>query len=123
MIGLALLFSMAGVLAQDTEESDEMAATMRLMDDAEAALPDAVTRAIVLPRVVSENVAETPAEGNVGKGLSTANEKAPRRQHEPQLADNVRENAAEMAGKAQEDRENRGRSEDRPEPPGPPDRN
>ena len=46
---IMLLFSLSLALAEDAKAGDELDASMRLMDDAEADLPDAVTRTIQLP--------------------------------------------------------------------------
>ena len=121
--GLAFMFSMAGVLAQDTEESDEMETTMRLMDNADAKLPNAVIKVIELPQHLrgkdSSKYNPTAVEASA-KGLLKAEDK---RRGDDGLthAEEALEHAADMAGEAHDNRETRGRSEDRPDPPGRPD--
>ena len=113
----ALLLSANIAWAQDDGEAES---TIRLMGVAEASLPDAVTKEITLPAAVAEDKA---AVENAARGLEKANENRQRREEGLSTADEARERGAEMAGEAQENRENRGRSEDRPEPPanpGPP---
>jgi type IV secretory pathway VirB10-like protein len=118
--GLALFSNTGAVQAQDSDESDEMEATMRLMGDAEAELPDAVTRLIELPDAVLDKHPESPAVGASADGMMKANEN-PRRQEDGfEQANDARENAADMAEQAQDNQESRGRSQDRPDPPGPP---
>lgn len=96
--------------------ADEGEATIRLMSNAEAELPGAVTREIKLPEYLREDVA---AVENAAKGLSTANQF--RSKEGLTQAAEARERGAEMAEAAQENRENRGRSDDRPAPPEMPD--
>ena len=96
------------------------------MGAAEAKLPGAVTKEISLPDSV---VDDSAAVENAAQGLATANENRLRREEGLARADEARENGAEMAEDAMENRESRGRSGDRPErpdmpqppsPPGPP---
>lgn len=96
--------------------ADEGEATIRLMSNAEAELPDAVTREIKLPEYLKEDVA---AVQNAAKGLSRANRV--RSQEGLTQAAEARERGAEMAEAAQENSENRDRSDDRPMPPERPD--
>lgn len=96
------------------EESDEAESTIRLMGAAEAELPEAVTKEITLPPAVAEDSA---AVENAKRGLDNANENRQRREKGLSQADEARERGADMADEAQDNRENRGRSEDRPEPP------
>lgn len=113
----ALLLSANIAWAQDDGEAES---TIRLMGAAEASLPDAVTKKITLPAAVAEDKA---AVENAARGLEKANENRQRREEGLSKADEARERGAEMAGEAQNNRENRGRSDDRPEPPanpGPP---
>jgi hypothetical protein len=114
VFGLALFVSAGGVFAEDTDGSDNMEATMRLMGKAEAELPDAITNEITLPDAVLDKDPESPAVDASKSGLDKANEHWP-------FADDAINNAAGMAEQAQENRETRGRSEDRPEPPDVPD--
>ena len=96
------------------EDGNEAESTIRLMGAAEAALPEAVTKEITLPEAVAEDAV---AVDNAAQGLETANKNRQRREAGPSQANEARERGAEMAGEAQDNRENRGRSEDRPEPP------
>jgi len=124
IFGLVLMFSMGIVLPQETDESDGMEATMRLMGNAEAELPDAVTKEIKLPDSLLEKHPDSPAiadeETGGAKGHETANLNRERREQGLDRAAEAREHAADLAGDAHDNRETRGRSEDRPDPPGPP---
>ncbi len=111
----AILLSANVAWAEDEAES-----TIRLMGAAEAELPEAVTKEITLPAAITE---DTAAVEKAAKGLQTANENRERREAGLSRADEARERGAEMSDEARNNRENRGRSEDRPEPPtnpGPP---
>lgn len=122
IFGLFLMFSMGGVLAEEADESDEMEVTMRLMHHAEAELPNAVTKEITLPEHLldeeSSQYNPTAAE-NSANGLTKA-EDARRGDDGLTHAEEALEHAADMAGDAHDNRETRGRSEDHPEPQGPP---
>ena len=123
---VALLLGTTNVLAQEAEDEDEdgMEATMRLMDNAEVELPDAVTKEIHLPDSLLEKNPDTPAIDNSAKGQQTADENRSRREEGQANAEEAREHGAEMSEQAQENRENHGRAKDRPEPPnGPPGKN
>ena len=100
-------------------DGDEAESTIRLMGAAEAELPDAVTKEITLPEAASEDSA---AVDNTERKMKTANENRQRREKGLAQADEARERGANMAGEAHDNRENRGRSEDRPEPPADPGR-
>ena len=113
----ALLLSFSGVQAQDPDEGEEAESTIRLMSEAEAELPDAVTKEISLPATVAEDSA---AVKNSAKSLEKVNEKHDRREQGLSKADDARDRGAEMANEARDNRENRGRSQDRPDPPKPP---
>lgn len=113
-------------LAQD-EDAELEEATIRLMGEAEAELPEAVTREIVLPERVKVDAA---AVEQSARGLATANEARERRGQGQDVAAEARENAAaearenasEMSELARENAENRSRgNENRPDPPGRPD--
>ncbi len=129
LLGLSTLLLSAGVaLAQDDDASaaDPAESTIRLMSAAEAELPEAVTKEILLPPAAIENSA---AVEKAERGSQTARENRERREKGLSRADEAREHGAEMAEKARTNRENRGRFEDRstpperPEPPkGPPDK-
>lgn len=107
----ALLLSANAAWAEDGDEAES---TIRLMGAAEAALPEAVTKEIRLPAAVAEDSA---AVENATRGLDNANENRQRREKGLSQADEARERGADMADEAHSNRENRGRSEDRPEPP------
>jgi hypothetical protein len=114
---LMLLFSFSLALAEDSDDSGELDATMRLMDDAEAESSHAVTRPIQLPehlRVYS--VATEKSE----KGLKAANAGSGNSTFGRETADAARERASGMSEAAIENRENHGRSEDPPNRPDPP---
>ena len=122
---VVLIFGYSSAWAQDAGTGDEAETTIRLMGVAEAELPDAVTKEIVLPESVPEDSA---AVENAQAGLDTANENRARREEGLATADEASQRGAEMAEEALENRENRGRSEDNmpggtpgiPDNPGPP---
>lgn len=119
MTAIVLTTVGANAWAQD---SDGAEATIRLMGAAEAELPDAVTREIVLPAHLLEASKEDQAAAveHAAKGLDNANENRARREQGNSQAEESRERGEEMSEAAHENRENRGRSEDHPEPPDPP---
>lgn len=123
---LPVLLLMLGVnagYAQDSDADDEIESTIRLMGEAEAELPDAVTKEISLPAAAIENSAAVEKAVN---GLQNANANRERREAGQDNAAEAKERGAEMAEEARQNRENRGRSEnrpdrpDRPDPPNPP---
>ena len=120
---MALLVSAGNAWTQDSDDTEDAEATIRLMGAAEAELPDAVTKEISLPDAVGDDSA---AVKNAARGLETANENRQRREKGLTTADEARERGSEMASDAMENRENRGRSDnlpdrpDVPEPPNPP---
>jgi len=95
-------------------DGDEAESTIRLMDAAEAELPEAVTKEITLPEAASEDSA---AVTNTEREMKTANKNRQRRKEGLLQADEARERSSNMANEAQDNRESRGRSGDRPEPP------
>jgi hypothetical protein len=110
-------FSFSMALADDADELD---ATMRLMDDAEAQLPEAVTKPIQLPEHLRN---DSVAAGKSESGHQTANA-ARNDEHRQSGIDNAteaRERAHGMSEEAKENRANLGRSEDRQDPPDRPD--
>ncbi len=124
--GLALLFTAGAVFAQ--EDEGDLEGTIRLMGEAEAELPEAVTREIALPDIIDVDAAAVEASA---EGLATANEARQNRGQELSVADearenaaaDARENAADMAEEARENAENRSRADEfRPETPDVPDR-
>jgi len=125
---LCLILSASVVLAQDDDASatDPAESTIRLMGAAEAELPEAVTKEIMLPPAAIEN---SSAVERAERGSETASQNRDRREKGLSRADEAREKGAEMADEARKNRENRGRFEDRPTPPerpeppkGPPDK-
>ena len=114
LLGAALLFSSSPAWTQETADEDPTSATIRLMSNAEAELPDAVTREIKLP----ENLAEdTEAVTNSVRGLTTANQNRLEGNEGLEQAEEAQQHGVEMSDSAQENRENRGRSDDQPGPP------
>lgn len=108
----------AGAWAADDDGAE---ATIRLMGTAEAERPDAVTKTITLPpHLMVEGEDQVAAVEKAKKGHDKANERLDKREKGQMQADAAREKGAEMSEKANENRENRGRSEDRPDPPGRP---
>lgn len=112
---IMLLSSMSLALADDVDELD---ATMRLMGDAEAESPETVTVKIELPAHLMEG---SVAAEKSAKGHRAANDAISKREHGRDSTGQARDRASEMADGAKENRENHGRSEDRPEPPTRPD--
>ena len=102
----ALILALTG--SQSWADGDTDAeSTIRLMGNAEAALPDAVTKEITLPaHLLGEDTEDQKtAVKKAEKGLAKANERE------------ARERGAEMSEKAKGKREERGRSESHPTPP------
>lgn len=123
ILALALMaFSGNGWTAMSDDDAE---ATIRLMGKAEAELPDAVTKEITLPQHLLDANKEdqNTAVENSAKGLKTANENRDKKHGNDasEQAQEARERGQEMSDKAKENRENRGRSKDRPDPPGRPD--
>ena len=117
---IMLLTGMSLALAEDSDDGDELDATMRLMDDAEAESSETVTLKIELPEHLMEG---TVAAEKSAKGHATANDAISKRENGLRDIEEARDRANEMAEGAKENRENHGRSEDHPEPPdrpGPP---
>lgn len=101
------------------EDGDEAESTIRLMGAAEAELPDAVTKEISLPAAVTEDSA---AVEKAARGHDKAIENRQRQEKGLSQADEARERGSDRADDAHDNRENRGRSEDRPKPPANPGR-
>ena len=119
------LMGVSGVALAD-EPGDDSEVTISLMPSANDDLPDVVTNRIPLPDL-KELVGNGTAEENVMKRATKALEHADKkrtegREHGWSQADMAREQAQDMAENAKAKNENRGRSEDRPEPPDPPGR-
>ena len=106
-----LLLSMSLALADDPDDGEELDATMRLMDDAEAVLPDAVTKPIELP----EHLRDDPVALDKSKNGHQAADAARDNEHR----ENGLNNAAEARDRARDMAD--GAKEDRPEPPNRPD--
>lgn len=117
VLGTVWLALSAGVALADDDDADPAESTIRLMDAAEAELPEAVTKEIKLPPAALENSA---AVENAERGTQTANENRERRENGLARADEARERGAEMADEAHNNRENRGRIKEPPAPPDPP---
>jgi 5-deoxy-D-glucuronate isomerase len=115
----ALLLGYSSAWAEDEALDEVTETTIRLMGNAEAQLPDAVTKEIALPESVPEDSA---AVLNAQRGLDQANEARTRRETGLATAEQARERGAGMAEQARENRETRGRSQDRPERPAVPER-
>ena len=113
---LCLALSVSVVLAQEDDASaeDPAEATIRLRGAAEAEVPEAVTKEIKQPPAAVEN---SKAVEKAASGLQSARENRDRRENGLSRADEAREHGAEMAEEARQNRENRGRCEDRPTPP------
>ena len=108
-------------IAADKTNALPAEATIRLMDEADADLPDAVMNEVALPAL--------PATSQGANGLTTAAPNIDRRNIGQDVAEgaleNARDNANAMAEDALEKAEQRGRSgehmpDDPPNPPGPP---
>lgn len=109
-----LVLSGAPALADD----DAAEATIRLMGEAEMERPEAVTKEITLPKhllVATDD--QRRAVERAEQGLAKANERNDHRESGQMQADAARERIADMQEKARENRENRGRADDRPDPP------
>ncbi len=114
----ALILALTG--SQSWADGDTDAeSTIRLMGNAEAALPDAVTKEITLPAHLLEVDADDQKATveKAEKDLSKANERNGHRENGQSQADEARERGAEMSEKAKGKREERGRSESHPTPP------
>lgn len=120
IIAATMLVGPGVAWTQDEVAEDEAETTIRLMGAAEAELPSAVTDPIELPDAVPDDAAAREAGQD---GIDNANLNRARREEGLMTADEARERGAEAVEDAMENRENQGRSEDRPEPPdnpGPP---
>lgn len=117
LLSATLLLGSSISWAADDSDEPEAELTIRLMGAAEATLPEAVTKELSLPEAANE---DSVAVENAEQGLETANENKMRREEGLARADEARERGSEMADEAQDNRENRGRSEDHPEPPNQP---
>ncbi len=117
VFGAALLLSTCPSWADEPDDGDNTKATIRLMSNAEAEFPAAVTKTITLP----ENFADDEAVANSARGrLLTANTNRLIGNQGIDRAEEEQQRRMEMAEAAQEAQENMGRSEDRPDPPNKP---
>jgi hypothetical protein len=111
LIASITIFGTGVAQAQDQSAGDEEEqTTIRLMGAADAELPDAVVKEIVLP----ENAADEAAL-NAADGLLKAEERHDRRENGLSTADEARDNASDMADDALDNVENRGRADDLPD--------
>ena len=115
-----LLFSFSLALAEDSVDSGELDATMRLMDDAEAESSHAVTRPIELPQHLRDR-GDSVAVDKSANGLEAANAGSDNSAFGRDTADAAHERASGMSEAAKDNRENHGRSEELPDPPNRPD--
>jgi regulator of protease activity HflC (stomatin/prohibitin superfamily) len=114
LLGAALLLSSSPAWTQEQADEDPTSATIRLMSNAEAELPDEVIKTIELPGDFEE---DREAVKNSARGLATANRNRLEGNKGLEQAEEAQQRGAEMAESAQENRENQGRSDDRPGPP------
>jgi len=119
---IAALVVLMGVSTGAWATGDDGAeATIRLMGTAEAERPEAVTKTISLPpHLTVDGDDQVATVENAKNGHDKANERHDKRESGLTKADDARERGAEMSEKAKDARENRGRSKDRPDPPGRP---
>jgi len=111
---ITLLLAACPAYADDDAQA-VTTATIRLMSNAEAELPDAVTKEIKLPENLQE---DTQAVLKSARGLETANQNRLEGNPGLETAEAARAQGAEMAEAAKENRENQGRSDEhRPQPP------
>jgi hypothetical protein len=114
LMAAALCMTVAPAIADDSDD-DATTATIRLMSNAEAELPEAVTKEIELPEGLRD---DSQAVANSEKGLSTANQNRIDGNQGLDMAEQARQKGAEMAESAKDNRENLGRAdENRPPPP------
>ena len=120
---LCILLGANVALAQDANSDDPAESTIRLMGQAEATLPDAVTKDIKLPPAMS---VDEKAVEKASRGQARANANREGRQQGLEKADEAREKGNDIAEQAKQNRENRGRFDSPPgrpdAPPGPPER-
>lgn len=114
IFGALLILCSNSAWAQEQASEDPTTATIRLMSNAEAELPDAVTKEIKLPEHLAE---DSKAVEKSAHGLATANQNRLEGNKGLEQAEAAKQRAAEMKEAAQDNRENRGRSDERPERP------
>ena len=119
---IAAFIVLMGVSAGAWAGGDDGAeATIRLMGTADAERPEAVTKTISLPDHLLVEGDDQVATVEKAKGHDKSNGRHDKREQGLTKADEARERGAEMSEKAKDMRENRGRSDGRPDPPGRPD--
>ena len=114
VFGALLVLCSNPAWTQDQAAEDPATATIRLMSNAEADLPDAVMKEIKLPDNLVE---DSEAVEKSARGLANANRNRLEGNQGLEKAEEARQRGAEMAEAAQDNRENQGRSDERPEPP------
>ncbi len=116
LFGVALVLSSGPAWTDETDDDESATATIRLMSNSEAQLPEAVTNPIKLP----DKAAEHPeAVANSETGITTANTNRLIGNQGIDQAEEAQQRRLEMTDAALEAQENMGRSDN---PPGPPDR-
>jgi hypothetical protein len=115
MGSLSVLLGANVALAQEANSGDPAESTIRLMGQAEAKLPDAVTKDIKLPPAMSVN---EKAVEKASRGQAHANANREGRRQGLEKADEAREKGSDISEQAKQNRENRGRFDS---PPGRPD--
>lgn len=114
LFGTALVLSSGPAWTDEPGDDDHAKATIRLMSNSEAQLPEAVTNPIKLP----DKAAEHPeAVTNSEHGLRTANTNRLIGNQGIEQAEEMHQRGLEMTDAAQEAQENMGRAENPPEPP------
>lgn len=114
LFGAAFVLCSSPAWTQESGDDSTTSATIRLMSNAEAELPDAVTKKIKLPEHLMD---DTEAFANSARGLETANRNRLDDNDGLARAEEAQQHGAEMAESAQENRENQGRADNLPEPP------
>jgi hypothetical protein len=103
-----------------TAMADDAEATIRLMEASEAEDSSEVTRVISLPDHLLNEDSQAKAVEKAEKGLHTATENVNKNElpsSASEQARDARDAAGDMSENAMENRANRGRSGDRPQPP------
>ena len=103
-----------------TAMADDAEATIRLMEASEAEDSSEVTRVISLPDHLLNEDSQAKAVEKAEKGLATATDNVNKKElpsSASEQARDARDAAGDMSENAMENRANRGRSGDRPQPP------
>ena len=114
LFGVAVVLFSSPAWTQESGNDETISATIRLMSNAEAELPDAVTKKIKLPESLTD---DSEAVANSTRGLETANQNRLDGNDGLERAEEAQHHGAEMAESAQENRENQGRADNQPELP------